>query len=102
MGSMRSWEKTKQLIDQDESRVQRRGAIIIIMLSSQRTELLKLSPSERLLLVQDLWDSLDTEDIPITEEQKDELDRRKTAYQANPASGRSWEDVKRRIIEKHG
>ena len=65
-------------------------------------ELLNLSPSERLLLVQDLWDSLDINDIPLTDEQKTELDRRKASYEADPSSGRSWEGVQRRIIERHG
>jgi putative addiction module component (TIGR02574 family) len=71
-------------------------------MDAQYAELLNLSPSERLLLVQDLWDSLSNEDIPLTQWQKEELDRRKAAYQANPSSGRSWEDVKRRIVERHG
>jgi putative addiction module component (TIGR02574 family) len=73
----------------------------IKMLNAEHADLLKLSPSERLLLVQDLWDSLNPEDIPLTDWQKAELDRRKAAYQANPASGRSWEEVQRRIIERH-
>jgi putative addiction module component (TIGR02574 family) len=71
-------------------------------MNAEHSGLLNLSPSERLMLVQDLWDSLSEEDIPLTPEQKDELDRRKAAYQANPSSGSSWEDVKRRIIERHG
>jgi putative addiction module component (TIGR02574 family) len=65
-------------------------------------DLLNLSPAERLLLAQDLWDSLQPEDIPLSEWQKQELDRRKAAYQANPASGRSWDEVQQRIIERHG
>jgi putative addiction module component (TIGR02574 family) len=72
------------------------------MLNTKHAELLKLSPSERLLLAQDLWDSLNPEDIPLTDWQKAELDRRKAAYQANPASSHSWEEVQRRIIERHG
>jgi putative addiction module component (TIGR02574 family) len=71
-------------------------------MNAEHAKLLNLSPSERLMLVQDLWDSLSEEDILLTSEQKDELDRRKAAYQANPSLGRSWEDVKRRIIERHG
>jgi putative addiction module component (TIGR02574 family) len=70
-------------------------------MNAEHANLLNLSPSERLLLVQDLWDSLNVEDIPLTEWQKEELDRRKAKYQANPASGRSWADVQRRIIEQH-
>lgn len=72
------------------------------MLNAEHADLLKLSLSERLLLAQDLWDSLNSEDISLTEWQKVELDRRKAAYQANPDSGRSWEDVQRHIIERHG
>lgn len=72
------------------------------MLHPEYADLLNLSPSERLLLVQDLWDSLDAEDIPLTDSQKEELDRRKAAFQANPSCGRSWEEVQRRIIERHG
>jgi putative addiction module component (TIGR02574 family) len=71
-------------------------------MKTEHAALLKLSPSERLLLVQDLWDSLDVDDIPLTDAQKTELDRRKAAYEANPGSGSSWEDVQRRIIERHG
>jgi putative addiction module component (TIGR02574 family) len=71
-------------------------------MNAEHANLLNLSPSERLLLVQDLWDSLNVGDIPLTEWQKEELDRRGAKYQANPSSGSSWEDVKQRIIERHG
>ena len=71
-------------------------------MNAEHADPLHLSPSERLLLVQDLWDGLSAEDIPLEQWQQDELDRRKAAYQANPDSGRSWEDVKRRIMERHG
>lgn len=64
-----------------------------IAMKAEHAELLNLSPSERLLLVQDLWDSLEADEIPLTEDQKRELDRRKANYQANPSSGRSWEAV---------
>ncbi|MDF5726229.1 MAG: addiction module protein [Rhizonema sp. PD37] len=50
--------------------------------------LFNLSPSERLLLAQDLWDSLSIEDIPLSEGQKLELDRRKAVYETNPGCGR--------------
>ena len=70
-------------------------------MNMERTELLNLSPSERLLLVQDLWDSLEAQDIPLTDLHKSELDRRKKTYQLNPSSGRSWEEVKHIIIQQH-
>ncbi|WP_272819206.1 addiction module protein [Scytonema hofmannii] len=75
---------------------------MVVPMNEKHAALFNLSPSERLLLAQDLWDSLSVEDIPLSEWQKQELDRRKAIYETNPGSGRSWDDVKRRIIERHG
>ena len=63
-----------------------------------------LSPSEKLQLVQDLWDDLaaDPESVPIPEWQKQELDRRAANLKANPASALTWEEVKRRVRSRHG
>jgi putative addiction module component (TIGR02574 family) len=62
-----------------------------------------LSPAEKLQLVEDLWDDLATEpgDIPVHQRQKDELERRKANLLRNPASGLTWEEVKRRIRSRH-
>jgi putative addiction module component (TIGR02574 family) len=53
-----------------------------------------LSPSEKLQLVEDLWDDLagTPEAIPVHEWQKQELARRKANLLNNPTSGLSWED----------
>jgi putative addiction module component (TIGR02574 family) len=50
-----------------------------------------LSPSEKLQLVEDLWDDLATtpEDVPVHDWQKEELARRKANLLKNPASGLS-------------
>ncbi|MDA0809839.1 MAG: addiction module protein [Planctomycetota bacterium] len=58
-----------------------------------------LSPSEKLQLVEDLWDDLasNPEDVVIHDWQKEELDRRKENLQQTSARGSSWDDVKRRI-----
>ena len=63
-----------------------------------------LSPTEKLQLVEDLWDDLaaNPEEVPIHEWQVRELERRKANLQANPASGMSWDEVKRRIRSRHG
>ena len=62
-----------------------------------------LSPAEKLQLVEDLWDDLAAEpgDVPVHQWQKDELARRKANLQSNPASGLTWEEVKRRIRSRH-
>ena len=56
----------------------------------------KLSIAERILIVEDIWDSIisSEEDFPITDEQKRELDSRLEAYYKNPNEGKSWEEVK--------
>jgi putative addiction module component (TIGR02574 family) len=73
-------------------------------MSSTTTTIFDLSPSEKLQLVEDLWDDLATEPdaIPVHDWQKEELARRKANLQANPISGLSWEEVKRRVRSRHG
>jgi putative addiction module component (TIGR02574 family) len=63
-----------------------------------------LSPSEKLQLVEDLWDDLAAtpEAVPVHEWQKQELARRKANLARNPASGLSWEEVKQRIRRPYG
>jgi putative addiction module component (TIGR02574 family) len=58
-----------------------------------------LSPSEKLQLVEDLWDDLaGTPDaVPVHDWQKQELARRRANLVNNPASGLSWDEVKQRV-----
>jgi putative addiction module component (TIGR02574 family) len=63
-----------------------------------------LSPAEKLQLVEDLWDDLAAtpEAIPVHDWQKGELARRKANLMKNPASGLTWEEVKRRVRKPYG
>jgi len=62
-------------------------------------ELLELTPAERIELAQDLWDSIEPAKIPLlTEEQRQEIDRRYAAHVHNPDRGSKWEDVKTRLL----
>jgi putative addiction module component (TIGR02574 family) len=62
-------------------------------------ELLELSVSERIQLVEDVWDSIAAvpDAVPLTEPQKEELDRRLDSYHQNPDAGSPWELVRERI-----
>ncbi len=62
----------------------------------------QLSVAERILLVEEIWDSIvsEAEDLPLTEAQKQDLERRLAEYNDNPNAGSSWEDVKARIRAK--
>jgi putative addiction module component (TIGR02574 family) len=68
-------------------------------MNAEFTQVFELTISEKLQLLEDLWDSisLTPEQIPVLDWQKDELDKRKAAYLKNPDSGSSWESVKERI-----
>jgi putative addiction module component (TIGR02574 family) len=57
-------------------------------------ELLKLSPAERIELAQELWDSIAPNDMPpLSEAQKQEIDRRIAEHERDPSRASSWEEV---------
>ncbi len=59
----------------------------------------KLSPEQRLRLLERLWDSLahNPEDIPLTPAQKQELDSRLDSIDDEGPTGIPWENVLRRL-----
>jgi putative addiction module component (TIGR02574 family) len=62
----------------------------------------KLSIAERIQLAEDLWDSVaaETGDLPLTEAQAAELDRRLADLERNPQAGESWSVVRARIEQR--
>ena len=73
-------------------------------MNSDGTSVFDLSPSEKLQLVEDLWDDLAAtpESVPVHDWQKDELARRKANLLKNPASALTWQEVQRRVRSRHG
>jgi putative addiction module component (TIGR02574 family) len=61
--------------------------------------ILDLSLSEKLQLLEDLWDVIasDPAAVPVQEWQTEELDRRKQNLLKNQGSVISWEEIQRRI-----
>lgn len=68
------------------------------------TSIFELSPSEKLQLVEDLWDDLAAtpEAVPVHDWQKSELDRRKANLAQNPGAALTWDEVQRRIRRRYG
>ena len=64
-------------------------------------ELEVLPVSERVQIVEDLWDSIacSNADVPIPQWQKDELAQRKQRYLQNPASAMTWDQVKKDLLQ---
>jgi putative addiction module component (TIGR02574 family) len=59
-------------------------------------EILELPPSERLQLLEAIWDSLVEvpEAIPVSQEMREELDCRLESYYRNPEAARPWDEIK--------
>jgi putative addiction module component (TIGR02574 family) len=62
-------------------------------------EILALPVAERVRLVEAIWDSISAipEALPLTEWQRQELDRRLAEFEANPDEGATLEEVFARI-----
>ena len=60
----------------------------------------KLSVAERIQLVEDIWDSIAAEpdEVQLSDELRDELDRRLADQAANPGVSRPWSEVKARLL----
>ena len=59
-----------------------------------------LSTQERLELIGELWDSLDQSEFPLTEEQKQELEKRLATADQDLADAVSWKDLQAEIARR--
>jgi len=61
----------------------------------------KLSISDRILLVEEIWDTIAEENqaFELTDAQKRELDRRLDWARANPGEGRTWDEIKAEFMK---
>lgn len=102
-GGVLTWaaERSKIKVVKPVFFAQTEGAMTV---SQTVVSVFDLSPSEKLQLVEDLWDDLAAipSDVPIPDWQVEELDRRKANLKSNPASGLAWDEVKRRVRTHHG
>jgi putative addiction module component (TIGR02574 family) len=64
-----------------------------------RTEIEQLSPEDRLRLIEDVWETL--ESVPgslnLSEEHREILDQRHAELERNPDSTLSWDNVLRTV-----
>jgi putative addiction module component (TIGR02574 family) len=65
-------------------------------------DILKLSVSERVRLVEEIWDSIAAHPaaLPLSRLQAAELDRRLKLHERDPAKGSPWPAVRGRIKRK--
>lgn len=68
-------------------------------MSIVRKEIQSLSVSDRLQLIEEIWDSLveTPEAVPVTDAQRKELARRRRAHARSPSAAKSWGEVRARL-----
>lgn len=57
-------------------------------------EINRMSPQERLILIEQLWDSLTDEDIPVPPVQQAELERRLATLESDRSRAVTWDVLK--------
>lgn len=60
-----------------------------------------LSAEERLGLIDELWDSLDAEQMPLTPAQAAEIDRRLATADADLAASVPWETLRAELASRY-
>ncbi len=63
-------------------------------------EISRLSPEERLMLIGELWDSLDPADVPVTGTQRAELKRRLDSFEQDRSDGITWEQLRAQLARR--
>jgi len=69
-------------------------------MSDLRNRIEDLSTTEKIELLDLLWESLDKDDLPLTEDQRRELDYRIARHEQNPSDVIPWEQVKVNLLKK--
>ncbi len=71
-------------------------------MNSQLAPILGLSVTERLEIVNVIWESIanDHAELPVPDWQIAEVERRSAEMDANPNLGIPWEDVKKRVLNR--
>ena len=52
-----------------------------------------LTPAEKLELIGELWESLEADDVPLTQAQIEEIDRRLATADEDAAQGNTFEEM---------
>ena len=60
-------------------------------------DILEMSIDERISIIEKIWDSIDHENISLTDAQQIELDRRLDRYNRGETKFVSWESIKQEL-----
>lgn len=63
-------------------------------------EIVRLTPLERLALIEQLWDSLENHELELTEAQRAELDHRLVSIEEDRRNGVTWAMLRDEIEQR--
>ncbi|BAC89631.1 addiction module protein [Gloeobacter violaceus] len=63
-------------------------------------EITRLTPQERLALIEQLWDSLDESAIPLPDSQQAELSRRLVSLHDDRSQALTWEQLRSELARR--
>jgi putative addiction module component (TIGR02574 family) len=69
-------------------------------MSNLHDEIGNLSAEQKFDLLDALWESLETDELSLTDAQRDELDYRLAEHERNPADVIPWEQVRAALFKK--
>jgi putative addiction module component (TIGR02574 family) len=71
-----------------------------LRMSDLRNRIEGLSPAEKIDLLDVLWESLEADEVPLTDAQRAELDHRIARHAQNPADVIPWEEVRAALFKQ--
>jgi len=70
------------------------------MLNITPEEINRLSPQERLALIEQLWDILGDSELPVPPAQRAELERRLDSFEQDRAGALTWDQLKAELARR--
>lgn len=63
-------------------------------------KIIEMCVPEKILAVEEIWDSIRSRSFPVTADQKKKIDRRLKSVATKPDSGAPWDVVRHRIEKR--
>jgi putative addiction module component (TIGR02574 family) len=76
------------------------GKEIVLARTLTKEEIFDLSVTERIELIETLWDSIDPNQLAVPESHRRALDESLADYRRDPDEGRSWDQVRDELFPK--
>jgi len=73
---------------------------ILCVMTDLAPELARLSPRQRLDLIESLWEGLDEKDVPVTDAQRAELDRMIAGFDQDAAESIPWDQLRAELRQR--